>query len=292
MKQLISIATVLGLAGGAAADTVRLDYAARGAGCPDGGRFRDEVAARVGTQPFDDAALSVVRVRIQPDGAGYAGTLETQGASPRAFRDGECAALAETIASTLATRLDTRVVSVATAANEPPPTSPAPTQPARLVDAAPLADSPAGFGDHWFSGGLAFSQIWRTTSASGFRGQLGYDRRLSALSLGARVGIAKHEDNFGSSTLPYFGVRAFGMIALGARAQLKVGGGAELWLNSVAETGINGEPVFLHALVEVGPRIPLSNTWAIDIPVELGVMPFFSPKVFTLQLGAQAVYSL
>jgi hypothetical protein len=286
MKQMISIATLLGLAGGAAADTVRLDYAARGTGCPDDGRFRDEVAARVGTQPFDDAALSVVRVRIQPDGAGYAGTLETQGASPRAFHDGECAALAETIASTLATRLDASVVSVASAATAQP------TEPAPLVDAVPPPAARRAFGDHLLSGGLAFSQIWRTTSASGFRAQLGYDRRLSALSVGARVGVAKHEDSFGSSALPYLGVRAFGMVALGERAQLKIGGGAELWLNSASETGINGEPVFLHTLLEVGPRIPLSDAWAIDIPLELGVMPFFSPKVFTLQLGAQAVYSL
>ena len=283
MNQLVTIATLFGLAGAAAADTVRLDYAARGTACPDSGRFRDEVAARVGTQPFDDAALSVVRVRIEPDGAGYAGTLETQGATPRTFHDGECTALAETIASTLATRLDTRVVAAAAVAT--------PAEPARVVDAAP-PPTRTGFGDDWLSAGLAFSHISRTTSASGFRAQLGYDRRLSALSLGARVGIAKHEDTFGSSTLPYFGARAFRWVALGRRAQLKVGGGAELWLNSASETGINGEPVFLHVLLEAGPRILLGDAWALDIPVEVGVMPFFSPKVFTLQLGAQAVYSL
>lgn len=285
MNHLVTVSTLLGLASAAAADTVRLDYAARGTGCPDSGRFRDEVAARVGAQPFDDAALSVVRVRIEPDAAGYAGTLETHGATPRTFRDAECTALAETIASTLATRLDTRVTSVAASAA-------APAQPAPIVDAAVAPTASVGFGNDWLSGGLAFSHISRMSSASGFRAQLGYERRMSALSIGARVGVAKHEDTFGSSTLPYLGARAFGWIALGRHAQLKVGGGAELWLNSASETGINGEPVFLHVLVEVGPRIVLSDAWALDIPVEVGVMPFFSPKVVTLQLGAQAVYSL
>lgn len=30
----------------------------------------------------------------------------------------------------------------------------------------------------------------------------------------------------------------------------------------------------------------------IDIPIELGVMPFFDPKVYTIQIGLQVGYGL
>jgi hypothetical protein len=286
LARLLLISALIAASGGAAfADTVRLDYAARGAGCFDAGRFSDEVAARLGTQPFDDTALSVVRVRIEPDANGFAGTVEIQGAAPRQFHDGQCGALSETIASTLATRLDATRVAATSGAM-------AASQPAINDTATPVDAGRPELGNSWLSGGVSFSQIWRTTSASGFRASVGYDRRLTAISLGARIGVAKHSDNFGSSALPYFGVRLFGWTDLGRSAQLKLGGGAELWLNSESETGIRGEPVFLHLLVEVGPRIRIGDAWALDIPVELGVMPYFSPKVYSLQLGIQAVYSL
>lgn len=284
MRSGLPIAIVILLAHVAAADPVRLEYSAHGAGCPDAGRFRDEVAARVGTQPFDDAALSIVRVRIETSGDEVVGTIEASGAAPRELRDHNCVALVETIASTLATRLDSTKLAAA-AAPATPPTVVASTV---VAPATPRRD----FGVSWLSVGLSFSQIWRDDSASGYRGALGYDRKLSAVSIGARVGMARHADSFGSSTLPYLGARVFGWTAVGRSAELKFGGGAELWLNSASETGIRGEPVFLHLLVEAGPRIHIADAWALDIPVELGVMPFFDPKVYTLQLGAQLVYSL
>ena len=281
------IALILCCPAVATAETIRLDYDAEGAGCPDGGRFRDEVAARLGRVPFDDAALTIVRVRIEPAGDGFAGTLEMPGSGARDFRDNQCAPLAETIASSLATQLDP-----ISAADSTPPVSGTPLAPATAAAATTAPALPDRLGSSWLSGGLSFSRIWRTTSASGLRAAIGYDRRLSAISLGLRVGLVRHEDGLGAATLPFLGARAFWWTQIGSTSRWKVGAGAELWLNSESETGINGEPVFLHVLVETGPRIRLGRAWALDIPVELGVMPFFRPKVYSFQLGAQLVYSM
>ncbi|HUH04997.1 MAG TPA: hypothetical protein VML75_23530 [Kofleriaceae bacterium] len=139
----------------------------------------------------------------------------------------------------------------------------------------------------WINGTLSYSNLRRSDSASGVRAAVGYDRMVAdAISMGGRVGIARHADGFGSSTLPYVGVRAAWWSAIGTESLLRVGGGAELWINSSSETGIHGEPVFLHLLAEIGPRFRRGE-WTIEVPVELGVMPYFDPPVYTLQIGLQ-----
>ena len=55
--------------------TVRLDYAA-GAGCPDAADFKAVVIARLGYDPFVDAAPERVLVRIEPRGAAVDGRIE------------------------------------------------------------------------------------------------------------------------------------------------------------------------------------------------------------------------
>lgn len=289
---LPTVATVsffLGTAGLATAEPVRLDYAAP-AGCPEGGRFQDEVAARVGAIPFSNDALSIVRVRIRETGDGYAGTVEMPGDAPRDFRDATCGSLAEMMASALATRLDP--LGGTAAAAPPPPARAAVVAPPPLAIERTVTPEATWPGRQWVLGAVSLSQIWRTTSATGVRVQVGYDRRVGSAVLGARAGFARHADNFGSSTLPYLGVSGAGELSLGERARLRVGAGAELWINSASDTGIMGEPVFLHLIGVAAPRIRVSGRWSVDIPVELGVMPFFDPKVYTLQIGVQMAYAL
>jgi hypothetical protein len=139
----------------------------------------------------------------------------------------------------------------------------------------------------------SYSHMWRTTSASGFRVAAGFDHDVAdAVTIGGRAGVASHEDAMGTGTLPYLGARAYFRTQLGASSQLRIGIGPELWVNSVDQTGIRGEPVFLHVLAELAPRIRLAQDWALDFPIELGVLPFFGPKVYTLQLGVQIARTL
>jgi hypothetical protein len=139
----------------------------------------------------------------------------------------------------------------------------------------------------WVNGTLSYSNLRRVSRASGVRLAVGYDQMVAgAVSVGGRVGIARHADGLGSSTLPYVGLRAAWWSAIGKESLLRVCGGAELWINSSSETGIHGEPVFLHLLAEIGPRFQRGE-WTLDVPVEVGWMPYFDPPVFTLQIGLQ-----
>jgi len=122
---------------------------------------------------------------------------------------------------------------------------------------------------------------------SGARLAVGYDYQVDRRSsLGVRAGLSVRPDGFGSVVLPYVGVRAYGWV-FPSGVTLKLGGGAELWFNSAPTTDKRSEPVMVHVLAEVGPRFALRGPWFVDVPFELGMMGFFVPQVFTVQLGAQ-----
>jgi len=141
---------------------------------------------------------------------------------------------------------------------------------------------------HALSGTLSFTTIIRgTLDHSGGRLALGYDHQVDRRSsLGLRGGLSVRPDGFGSVVLPYFGVRAHAWIFPGSLT-LKVGGGAELWFNSAPVTAPRSEPVMIHVLAEAGPRFAINPTWFLDVPVEFGLMGFFVPQIFTIQIGAQ-----
>ena len=143
--------------------------------------------------------------------------------------------------------------------------------------------------DHSLSGTLSFTTLYRgTIDHSGGRFALGYDNRIDRRSsIGLRAGLSVRPDGFGSDVLPFVGARVHGWLYPGGMT-LKVGLGAELWINSAPVTAKYNENFFIHVLAEAGPRFTLSERWFLDVPVELGMLGFFeNPRVFSLQVGAQ-----
>ncbi len=143
---------------------------------------------------------------------------------------------------------------------------------------------------HALSGTLSFTTILRgTIDHSGGRLALGYDHQVDRRSsIGVRAGLSVRPDGFGSVVLPYAGVRAHAWV-YPSGVPVKLGGGMELWFNSAPVTDKRSEPVMLHVLAEAGPRFAIDPRWFLDVPVELGMMGFFVPQVFTVQIGAQLV---
>ena len=126
--------------------------------------------------------------------------------------------------------------------------------------------------EHSVSATLSFTTLYRgTIDHSGGRLLLGYDNRIDRRSS--------------------IGVRVHGWLYPG-NLTLKVGLGAELWINSAPVTAKYNENFFIHVLAEAGPRFALSECWFLDVPVEAGMLGFFAnPRVFSLQVGAQLVRS-
>ncbi len=148
-------------------------------------------------------------------------------------------------------------------------------------------------GEHSVSATLSFTTLYRgTIDHSGGRLALGYDNRIDRRSsIGVRAGLSVRPDGFGSDVLPYAGVRAYGWLYPG-NLILKVGVGAELWVNSAPVTATYNENFFIHVVAEAGPRFTLAERWHLDVPVELGMLGFFAnPRVFSLHVGAQLVRS-
>lgn len=143
---------------------------------------------------------------------------------------------------------------------------------------------------HALSGTLSFTTIIRgTIDHSGGRFAFGYDHQVDRRSsIGLRAGLSVRPDGFGSVVLPYAGVRAHGWVYPNG-VPVKIGGGMELWFNSAPVTEKRSEPIMLHVLAEAGPRFAINPRWSVDVPIEFGMMGFFVPQVFTVQIGAQLV---
>lgn len=112
--------------------SVSLEYTAV-AGCPDAAALEAVVSARLGYDPFADAAPDHVAVRIAPRGASFEGQIEWRDVSGKwvgdqAFRagSGECRGLMRTIGLALAVQIqllaDTRGAARPDAAGTPEPT--------------------------------------------------------------------------------------------------------------------------------------------------------------------------
>ena len=129
------------------ARTVRLVYArADGiAGCPDEQQVRDAVSERLGYDPFDNAALTVVSSRIDVDGAGLLGRVVTQdpagatlGEREIASRDRNCAELASAMILAISLAIDPL-----SAIGVQPPPPPDPPPPARRPAPPPAVQKTA-----------------------------------------------------------------------------------------------------------------------------------------------------
>lgn len=128
---------VLGSAMPALAESLlELDYQAPAGICPLEGRYRDEVAARLGRVPFTDHRAPSgpkVRVRIGRRGASFFGMLDTGSGSAREIESTDCADLVATLASLTAVSLEP---------TPPAPREPRATEPRRQREA--VAPSPRG----------------------------------------------------------------------------------------------------------------------------------------------------
>ena len=130
--------------------------------------------------------------------------------------------------------------------------------------------------------GAGYAQQWNRFPAKGAKIAIGYDRAFGeagTVSLGGRGGLLVGEPS------PFFGARALVWVgSSGGRPRVKLGGGADLWINTGSDID---SPVFLYVGAESGFRLPITGGWFADVPIEIGVLPFFSPKMFAFHLGAQ-----
>ncbi len=83
---------------------VGLDYEAD-ASCPDGGRFSDEVSARVGALAFQDSADSKAVIRIVALGKEYMGVMELSGGE-KTIRGSSCSEVFDGLVAATAVALD------------------------------------------------------------------------------------------------------------------------------------------------------------------------------------------
>ncbi len=120
--------TLCVLGGNARADansSMVLDYEATAEGCPDAGRFADEVSSKLGFVPWNGQALSTLRIRIRAEGGELVGTLELPDGSSKILRDSTCAPLFSALATAASVALDSASAAAAPVQNPAQITAPA-----------------------------------------------------------------------------------------------------------------------------------------------------------------------
>jgi hypothetical protein len=153
-----------------------------------------------------------------------------------------------------------------------------------MLPAAARGDAPGGpppdTGALWAS--MGYLRGWNgDVSAGAMRVAAGYDRLFEngRFGVGGRTGVISG----GGALRPLIGAHAMWWTAdhasLGPR--LRLGLAADLWI----ETEDGGDPVYLYVAAETGVRIPLGKRWFADVPIELGILPQLSPKVYELHVG-------
>ncbi len=130
------------------AGAAKLSYTRGPESCPDETAFRGQVMARLGYDPFAaDAPESQVDVVVRAAPSGFSATLAIRrdGHTVTKVRDGAgetCAALIETVATTIAMALDPIAASSPSTTRAPRPPEPTPVAP-RPPTAPPSAEAPA-----------------------------------------------------------------------------------------------------------------------------------------------------
>lgn len=120
MKHVI-VLVLLTAASSAVAAPVALDYRASDPSCIDGGRFSDEISAKLGYVPWSTSAPATIRIRVERDGTQFTGTFRNVDGSAKIIDGKTCADVTESLIVTVATALDP------TARPAPAAAPPAPT---------------------------------------------------------------------------------------------------------------------------------------------------------------------
>ena len=102
----------------------------------------------------------------------------------------------------------------------------------------------------------------------------GYDRYLgNGYYVGARLGILQEQVlSFLATTQTKFfgGAQGYKIFALSNVVDLKAGVNVDL------AQGDSTDPIYLYTGVNVGPRIYFNRQIHVDVPLEVGLWPFFS----------------
>jgi hypothetical protein len=115
-----SLLLLILIAAPATAAPVALDYRATDPSCIDGGRFSDEVSAKLGFVPWDPQAAARIRIRVERDGAQFTGTFRNTDGSAKVIDGKTCADVTASLVVTVATAVDT-TPKVREAPSPPPP---------------------------------------------------------------------------------------------------------------------------------------------------------------------------
>lgn len=258
--------------------------------CASETEFRRKVAARLGYDPFDARASWLFRIRV--DGRGkrpHAEIVTEHGGQPtgkRELDDATCAALSETLASTVAIAIDPVGASPAPPpfearpAEEPRPTLPPPSPSASLPAPsratpreAPPADRarvvPLVYLDGTASAG-------RTAGiALGGRGGIGFRYRGVSLAGEARGEATPDAVKLTALDSAYWSVFTGAFVACGHKSVFEVCGVGALGslqakARDVARPSLKGT-LFASLGARVGVQIPLSSDVALRGNVEFGI---------------------
>ena len=90
----------------AAAEPIALDYRATESSCVDAGRFADEVSAKLGFVPWDEAATTTISVRVQREGGQFIGSFRNADGRAKVIHGASCADVTANLAVTVAAALD------------------------------------------------------------------------------------------------------------------------------------------------------------------------------------------
>lgn len=113
---LLSLVTLLGALGPAAADTRlaigggltprALDFRAADPSCIGADRFADEVSAKLGFVPWNASAKEALRIRIDREGARFTGTFRNADGTAKIIDGATCAEVTSNLAITVAAAID------------------------------------------------------------------------------------------------------------------------------------------------------------------------------------------
>lgn len=268
MRFALACVGVIGLVSFSAAEarardfSITLEYAAA-AGCPDAAALETVVSARLGYDPFTEAAADHVAVRITPRGASLEGRIEWRDAGGKwagdqTFRVGsaECRGLLRTMALALAVQIqllaDARTTPPADAAAADAAPSPREqTAPPRA--ATPLAATPSA------EPATDRPSAKNVTDSGSARGE---SRALRpAFAIGAGTSLA-----FGFSAQPVLLGRAFGSLA---GQHLSVELGAEVSLPETTRRA-DGAGFSQQALLATAAGCAALEPWRLCVVASAG----------------------
>lgn len=215
------------------------------ASCPDEHALRQQVAKRLGADPFQQSAEVIFRVTVLLHGGRYTATIVAADAggssTTRSLDDGSCQALVDSIASTIALAIDP----IGGAARAP---APAPILSESAGPTGPIVDR------------ARYDEPNRVRPPSPRPKPLGLSISPTAtIDAVAHVGLASN---------PTFGAR-LGLGLASPRASMHAEGSAEA---TAAAGGAQDEVVGQVYAAHVVPCLAVTGPWLVCASVDLGVV--------------------